>query len=122
MADVLERTTKQLRLSVNTPDFPIAQWIHNPDLLAVTGFDSKYWIITGDVVTLMDQAARDAVDATELDAGRDATADQLDGLEDLIRAFALVVLDEINVLRGQHGLAPRTIAQLKNAVRAKLGS
>jgi hypothetical protein len=37
----------------------------------------------------------------------------------LLKAFALVVLDEINVLRQQHGLPVRTTAQLKAAVKAR---
>lgn len=65
MSDVLNRTTKQYLISVNTPDFPTANWIINPDLSAVVGFEAKYWTITGDVVTLMSQAERDAVDAAE---------------------------------------------------------
>lgn len=38
----------------------------------------------------------------------------------LIRAVALVLLDEINSLRAQHGLAARTKPQLVAAVRSKL--
>jgi len=63
MSDALHRTTKVLFVSVNTPDYPTATYIINPDLSAVTGWANKYWEITGDVVTLMDAAARDAVDA-----------------------------------------------------------
>uniref|UniRef100_A0A6M3IGV0 Uncharacterized protein n=1 Tax=viral metagenome TaxID=1070528 RepID=A0A6M3IGV0_9ZZZZ len=40
----------------------------------------------------------------------------------LTRALGLVVLDEINTLRGQHSLAPRTKAQLKAAIKAKIDS
>jgi hypothetical protein len=65
MSDVVHRTTKQYLKSANTPDYPVETWIINPDLSAVEGFPSKYWIITGDVVTLMSQAERDAVDAAE---------------------------------------------------------
>ena len=39
-----------------------------------------------------------------------------------LRALALVVMDEINILRGQHGLPDRTVAQLKNAVKNKISS
>jgi len=38
----------------------------------------------------------------------------------LLRAFAEVVLDELNNLRAQHGLAARTMAQLRTAIRNKL--
>ncbi len=65
MANVLNRTTKEYLTSVNTPDFDVSLWVINPDLSAVIGFASKYWIITGDVVTLQNQAQRDITDDTE---------------------------------------------------------
>jgi hypothetical protein len=42
--------------------------------------------------------------------------------ERLLRALALVLLDELNTLRQQHGLPARTAAQLKAALRQKLSS
>lgn len=39
--------------------------------------------------------------------------------EKLQKAFALVVLDEVNILRSAAGLVPRTATQLRNAVLAK---
>lgn len=98
------------------------EWIFNPDLAAVEKFSVKYWIITGDVVGLLPQAEREAIDVAESTVQRDATADQLDLVEDLLRGLALTILDEINVLRSQHSLAPRTLAQLKTAIRGKLGN
>lgn len=97
--------------------------ILDPDLSAVTGFESKYWItqvFPDDAVTLEDQATRDSIDVAEIVASRDALADDIDRNETFLKAFALVVLDEFNNLRSQHGLAPRTISQLKTAVRNKL--
>jgi hypothetical protein len=38
----------------------------------------------------------------------------------LIRAFAEVVKDEVNILRALHNLSPRTLTQFKNAIKAKL--
>jgi hypothetical protein len=66
VASVLNRTTKEFRPRANTPDFPSAQWIINPDLSAVAGFPAKYWKITGDVVSLMTPAERDAQDDADL--------------------------------------------------------
>lgn len=37
-----------------------------------------------------------------------------------IKAFALVVLSEVNILRVSAGLPERTVQQLKDAVKAKL--
>ena len=78
MANVLNRTTKQYIASANTPDYPVADWIHDPELSAVIGWDSKYWIITGDVVTLMDQTQRDTVDANEATVFADAESSSAD--------------------------------------------
>lgn len=146
MATVLNRTTKQLIVSANTPDYPTAQWIIEPDLSAVAGQPSRYWTITGDTVTLMNQSGRDAVDAAILSASEDITAAQLDGVYNIHRAFALVCLDEFNAhalkinaildavdaatsladLKTRVGLIAdypqRTIAQLKTGLRNKLGS
>lgn len=122
MANVLNRTTKQYLESVNTPDFNPVDWIINPDLSQVTGFPSKYWSISGDTVSLLSQAERDALDLSELEVSRDQIVDQLDDLEDILRAFAQVVMDEINILRQQHTLPDRTLEQLKTAIRNKMGS
>lgn len=65
MADVLHRTTKDFKRSVNTPEYDPATWIINPDLSAVQGVFRKYWKIDGDTVSEMTQAEKDAVDAQE---------------------------------------------------------
>lgn len=123
MATVLHRTTKELKLSVNTPDFPIGLWVINPDLSAVIGFPSKYWTITGDGVSLMAQTARDAVDTQEamdtIALDRSQQKLRIDD-ERVLKAFALVVLGEINTLRAQHGLADRTAVQLVNAIKQRV--
>ena len=146
MASALNRTTKQYLTSVNTPDYPVADWIVDPDLSAVVGFPSIYWVITGDVVTLMTQVERDAVDATILEASRDALISEIDNVEDILRAFANVLLDELNAhstkmaeissivdgagnysafvtaMQGISDYPQRTLAQLRTAIRNKLGS
>ena len=146
MATVLNRTTKQLILSANTPEYPVIDWIVNPDLSAVTGQPTKYWSISGDTVSLLNQAGRDAVDAALLAAARDATSTAMNAVEGLERALALVLLDELNlhastttaILNAVDGAATlaalktaiaaiadvpqRTINQLKTALRNKLGT
>lgn len=118
----IHRTTFQ-RLPSTSPASlpePVTNYVRNPDEAAIESQPSKYWILTGDAFTLMDQAARDAVDAAEEVASLDAIADQLDQTRSIMKAFAEVVLDEINGLRDLHSLNPRTLAQLKTAVRSKL--
>jgi hypothetical protein len=62
----------------------------------------------------------------EIDAAEqvrlDILTDQVMDSDLALKAFALIVLDEINILRSAAGLVPRTPAQLKVAHRAKLGS
>ena len=50
MADVLHRTTRELLRSVNTPDYPAADWIASPDLSAVAGLPAWQWVIEGDTI------------------------------------------------------------------------
>jgi len=94
----------------------------------------------------MNQAARDAVDAAVLEASRDSTSAQFDAVEDVLRAFALALLDELNLHAARTtaildaidnganlnavktavasipDVPQRTIANMKTAVRAKLGN
>lgn len=146
MASVLNRTTKEYHPSVNTPDYPVGSWIHNPDVSAVAGFSTAYWKITGDTVSLMSVAERNAVDAAAIAASRDALAAQMDAIEDYNRAFALTCLDEFNAhatkinailtaidsggtvaqiktnILTVADYPQRTIAQLKTSLRNKLGT
>lgn len=61
---------------------------------------------------------------TEIDYIKDGIASNIVNgdftVNDVLKAFALVVLDEINILRAQHSLAARTAAQLKTAIINKL--
>ena len=122
MPNYVHRTNKQYLTSTSPASLPEseANYIQDPDMSAVVGEPSKYWIITGDNVTLMDQAARDAVDAAAETAQLDSIADELDQTRTIMRAFAEVVLDQVNDLRADHGRNALTLAQLKTAVRGKL--
>ena len=66
---VLERSTFEVLRGVNLRNYPTGDWVHDPDFAPVTVSGvlqpSKYWILTRDVLSLMDRAARDAVDAAE---------------------------------------------------------
>ena len=65
MADVINRRSREYRRSVNTPDYPLSDWIINPDLSKVTGVPWRYWKIVGDSVLPMTQEERDIVDAPQ---------------------------------------------------------
>lgn len=68
MANVLNKTADPVdyRTSVNTPDYPTADWFIDPDVSAVAAVPTKYWArpLT-DPVTEMTQPEKDAVDAAE---------------------------------------------------------
>jgi len=55
MANVIHRITKQYLNSVNTPDYPKKDWIHNPILPACP---PKFWVIEGDTVREMTAAEK----------------------------------------------------------------
>ena len=102
----LNRTTKQLILNTSPSDMGMAApesdatWIYDPDLSAITGVLSKYWIITGDAVSEMSQAQKDAVDEAELTASRDLSIQvQIDDLETVLRQVVILTVGELNDLR-----------------------
>ena len=74
------------------------------------------------ITYIADQANIDAtLVQLELDEETQRVKDTFDDKERrLLRAFAEVVKDEINILRGQHGLADRTLAQLRTAIKNKV--
>lgn len=80
MANVLNRTSLEYLPSVNTPDYPEAAWIRNPDLTAVANCPKKHWKIVGDDVVEMTQAEKDAVDAAQLPGIKQAKAAALASL------------------------------------------
>ncbi len=70
MATVLHKTTKQLLKSVHTPNYPSSDWIHNPDMSSVAGVPSKYWKVTGDVITEMSAAEKDTAELANVKAAK----------------------------------------------------
>ena len=64
MSDVVNRITCEHLKSVNTPDYPIEDWVINPDLSSLSDIPTKYWKCEGDLVLEMTQGEKDVVDAT----------------------------------------------------------
>ena len=151
MASAIHRTTLEYRESVNTPEFPEPTWKHNPDMSGVAGVPHQYWKVPGDWnVTAgpveMTAGEKTAVDLAALTAQRDAAVAQLQHTEDVLRAFMLMVLDELNLhatkmnaildaIDGSTNYATlksrvaavadypqRTESQLRTTIRDKLGS
>ena len=81
------------------------------DLTTVNGQVFSEWDAEngGDATLTLRKQAQDALD-------------KIASNEALIRALALVVLDEINLLRDEHALANRTAAQLRTAIKTKIAA
>ena len=133
MAWAIHRRNKTFqRVGADKVNNPVADWILRFDLSQVGITDlsthkdpinTKYWKIVGDDVTLMSPTEKDAEDARLADelldvqrAGYKATAD----IDKLFKAFAKILVDEINILRANDGLTPRTFTQLKNAIKSQI--
>lgn len=125
MANVIHRTTLQFLQSVNTPDYPEPTWKHNPDMSQVAGLAERYWKWDSGTERPISQTAgeKTATDAAILAAAKDGAVAPLaaSDVPDLLRALALVVMDEVNILRAQHSLPARTVAQLQTALKNKMG-
>ena len=128
MGDYVHRATKAYYQSMSPnklPDLPLTNYIEDPDFSNVTGYPSIYWItypFPNDTIDLMDQAARDAVDAQILSDQRDAIIAELDNTQEIGRQSLRRVLLELNILRErdrdwQAAVAnAANLSQLKDAI------
>ena len=122
MADFVNTTTCAVELSVN--DKP-AGWVTltraEADLALAIPQQYRKW--TGSAVAEMTAPEKSVVDAARAQAAKDASVASVgNGAKvDLLRAVALVMLDEVNALRTRAGLATRTVTQLQDALKAKMG-
>ena len=101
MPNWVHRTTKVYSRSIASADLPEAQanYIEEPDLSAVVGFENKYWKVNGDLVELMTPAERTAVDdaiAAALNLEDRAEAVTRASLDITTRELVEVLLFEIN--------------------------
>lgn len=67
-------------------------------------------------------AAQNAIDAAPNKSPQLTAQAEIDRMEIALKALVLVLIDEINILRNFHGLAPRTPAQAIQAIRNKAGT
>lgn len=134
MATLYHTTTGRLLRSVDTTAFlpglakPFPRrsgdYLINPDLSAVVDVPPRYWKVVGDTLQPMRQAERDAVDQARADAqtAEERAQAKLELERKTLKAFALTLLDEINLLRSQHALPERTAQQLQTALENKVDS
>lgn len=150
MADVLNTTTLELRASVNEAQAPYnaPPWViitrAQFDLWSTIPQQYRKW--TGVAVEEMTGPEKLAVDLAALEASRDAIVQQLDFQEDILRAFAQMVMDEFNshaaktnailtaidnganisaiksAIAAIEDHPTRTLLQLRQAIRNKIGT
>lgn len=148
MADVIHRTTLEYLTSVNTPEHPEPTWKHSPDMSQVVGLATHLWKWDAGTERPIPQTAGEqaATIAVRLAQQRDSLTAQIDNVEDILRALAAVLVDELNNrsatiaeildaidaatslanLKTQVALISnppqRTIQQLRTSIRNKLGT
>lgn len=129
MADAVHRESMRLEQSIDATDLDPREWLifgkdradEIPALRRLfESIDRQYLKIEGDTIVEMKQGEKDDIDATREGADRDAVADELIAPGSILRAFAEVLVDEINDLRVRGLLAPRSLAEFRDKVRAKL--
>ena len=146
MADVLNTQTLEMRASVNEVQYA-PPWIviarAQYDLWSVIPLRYRKWVT--DHVEEMTQPEKDAVDFALMEAARDSIVQQLDQQEDILRAFAGLLVDQLNAhtartnalldaIDGAASLAALktaaasiqnlptvNLAQLRQAIRNKIG-
>ena len=98
MANVINVNDLRYLHSVNTPNYPEPTWKHHPDMTAVAGVAKRYWVwdAVSERPIEMDQAAKDAVDASILTAELDGEATKVDNIKDIIRALSQLLVVEFN--------------------------
>ena len=124
MSSVIKRTSPYTYLeSVNTPEYPSATWLQNPDLSGVSGVAQYYWKVVGDTVVEMNQTEKDAVDAA-----RDAASDAIlkkqikvakTGVAIATQRFQDGSVTELVVLQAQAALLRVEIALLREREEAE---
>ena len=123
MSTVVNRTTLGPIFNVSLTKYGIANFWHDPDLSAVINIIPIYWKEVGGVFSEMSEAEKAIKDAeigvAKLAQDRLVARGDIDNSR-ILRAFAKVVMDEINILRAEHALSARTLSQLITAIKNKI--
>ncbi len=60
MGSVINKSTYEYRESVHSPDYPTADWLHNPDVSALSEVPREFWIVDGSTVREMTEAEKNS--------------------------------------------------------------
>ena len=82
--NVLNRTTLRYAEDVELDNYPVEDWVHDPDMSGVDMDWPRYWVLTGDVVSEMNTSEKIAHDATDLP---DIIASKVQQLDDDVGAY-----------------------------------
>jgi len=102
---------------------PTNESFRSIEIVVTSGAESYLWSVgglppVGDLQAILD--AREAeLFAVAAAGGRAVDLYEID-LKRVLKAVALVVMDEINILRQQAGLPLRTAGQMADAIKARL--
>lgn len=123
MSTVVNRMTLTPLFGVDLSRYDIAHFWHDPDLSAVLSVNTIYWKEIGGVFSQMSAAEKAITDAdiasANLARDRRVAKNSINNVR-VLRALAAVIVNEINVLRTQHGLPDRTLVQLVTAIKAQI--
>jgi len=121
--ELVPNRVERIYRSAHTPNWSkIANVLINP---VIPDAEIKYLKRAGNKVVEMTQAEKYIIDQKEAEeeAQRQEEAKDITiSFDKLLKAFALVVLDEVNLLRNKLGLKERTVEQLKDTVKNKYES
>jgi len=125
MSTVVNRMTLTPLFNRDLARYDITHFWHDPDLSAVIDIKPIYWKETRGVfseMTLTEKGAKDTEIVT-INTIRDKriAKHRIDN-ERVLKAFAEVVMDEINILRATHSLSARTLSQLVTAIKNKINA
>ena len=123
MGTVVHRSTLMPIYNINLSKYDEQYWWFDPNLSAVINTPWIYWQETNGAFSVMSQANKDIVDTEELaktiNHQKKMEKRRIDN-EPVLRAFAEVMIDEVNILRSQHSLSARTLSQLVTAIKNKI--
>ena len=124
MPNVLHRTTFEYRSSVDLSELPepVGNYVVGPDLGPVAGEPSRYWILTGDVLSVMDAGAKAVVDAAIAAALVTANRTTVKATVDATDALAVEVRALIHLFNKRDNFNTNRIVELQDRVQAMLDS
>lgn len=123
----VNRNTFRVLPSVAEADLPepVGNYVREPDLSAVNGQPTIYWILTGDIFTLMNGAEQDVADAAQQDiVNVDNRAESIAALSDTLVANSWALRELIELFNKRDNYLTNRMIQVQEdmqAIRASNG-